>query len=84
MVFSIGYVWYSYYSSAPATEEATEPAVNLDVQNIEARLAELRRLSDIQLDAALFREEAFKVLQFPVIPKPPVVELGRVNPFLPF
>ena len=82
VVLGIGYIWYSYYSAAPA-EEGTA-VEDLNVQNIEARLAELRRLRDLQLDTSLFREEAFRELQLPVIPKLPAVQIGRVNPFLPF
>lgn len=53
-------------------------------ENIEMRLSELKKLNDLQLDTALFGEQSFKELDFPVVPKPPEVKVGRPNPFLPF
>ena len=85
VVSVLGYVWYSYYTgTSTGGGDGRVQATDVNIQNIEARLSELRRLRDLKLDASLFTEEAFRELQLPVIPPPPAVQIGRPNPFLPF
>ncbi len=71
-----GYLWYGYFNTAPAGGGRQGSGAE--------RLAQVSRLSNIQLDTSLFADPFFSSLAPPqVIPQPDVAP-GRVNPFVPF
>ena len=76
----IGTTAYFWYQAVNTQEIVENPAVI----ELESRLAELRRLKDIQFDTSIFQDQFFQRLSLPVIPPPPEVTIGRQNPFAPF
>ncbi len=77
-----GFLWYRYAKTLPPSQ-----AVKAE-DSFEARLSDLRRLKDLQLDVSLFRDPFFKTLQSSEDTVGEKVKsqtkAGRENPFLPF
>ncbi len=81
VVAALGVIWYFYFYSPAAIGPGEEAAA---VQSeFEARLADLRRLKNLQIDTSVLRDEFFQSLAYPAI-SPSEVTPGRPNPFLPF
>ncbi len=72
--------YFLFYNTSDQAALKTSPVV----QELEARLAELRHLKDIRFDTSVLQDNFFKSLSLPDIPQPPDVKIGRLNPFIPF
>lgn len=70
-------VWISY--TTPSAEK--EPKTS-ETTDIEARLAELKRLKEIEFDTAILSDSFFQELQEPQEVPPLDKTAGRKNPFI--
>lgn len=77
-----GYVWYRQFGATSSSSKGD--TIRSASQDIETRLAQFRRLKEIQLDTAVLQDPLFRSLELPEKVVEPEVKLGRPNPFLPF
>ncbi|QQG45675.1 MAG: hypothetical protein HYW89_02020 [Candidatus Sungiibacteriota bacterium] len=75
IVAATGYLWFGL--SGPAVE-------NAGGEEFSVRLAELRRLKNLQLDTSVLEDQFFRSLELPQETPLPEVKIGRINPFAPF
>ncbi|MDP3784950.1 MAG: hypothetical protein Q8R12_02635 [bacterium] len=81
IILILGYVWYSYIRSRPATLVRSVSST-LPVHGKEF-LTLLKTLESIKLDTSLLQEATFQNLkEGPSLPETPSAR-GRLNPFLP-
>ena len=75
-----GWVWYQ---SRATSQESAAAGPSRDILEIEARMAEIRRLKNITIDTSVFQDPRFRALKDVRATSGPAVAPGRVNPFAP-
>lgn len=71
-----GYLWYQYLRSSPGQEGESS--------RLAARLSEVSRFRNVQLDTSIFQDRFFNSLTLPQEAPELEVTPGRSNPFAPF
>jgi hypothetical protein len=76
-----GWVWYQ--SRVTPGDAAQSAGPSQDILDIEARMAEIRRLKTVEINTSVFQDSRFRALKEITATSSPAVSPGRLNPFAP-